>query len=246
VVDIYPVKFSKARLDTAPEDERLFHLIAGQLANDINCLGKLSILIMNPVGGHQLNDLANTMMAISLIKVLAGKTNEGWKLIEKHSALFKRYRNDLSPDAINKLKEIKKYFNKQPNVIYEIRNKLSFHLDVNNLQRGYASFSSEEVFVDYLSVFTGHCIYYSSEIITIMSMVKMVKTDDWKEALLQIFGEVTRVSSWMGDFILDFMRVFMEKYITIDLYDIEKDKIIVEDGPDIYSVKIPFFCSPPK
>ena len=83
-MDIYPIHFSKALLNKVPEDERTFHLMAGQLANDLNILSKLIIIFSNPVSGHEILRRANTTSAILLIKLLAGRLNEGWELMCRH------------------------------------------------------------------------------------------------------------------------------------------------------------------
>jgi hypothetical protein len=80
-MDIYPIRFSKALLNKVPEDERTLHLMAGQLANDLNILSKLIIILLNPVSGHEIIRNANTTSATLLIKFLAGRLNEGWELM---------------------------------------------------------------------------------------------------------------------------------------------------------------------
>jgi hypothetical protein len=49
MINIYPITYSKAQLDAVPEDERLFYLMAGQLANDLNWLSNILMFSINPV-----------------------------------------------------------------------------------------------------------------------------------------------------------------------------------------------------
>jgi len=242
MTDIYPIRFSKAQLDSAPEKERLFYLMICQLANDLNCLSKLIIIAANPIKGHEIKNIASTMMCWFLVKLLAGKLNEGWELIKSDFfPLYKKYENEFSDEEKKKLKELKKYFGKK-NIIYEMRNKFSFHADQKMIRHGY-QILPEGDYVDFLSVYAGHCIYLTSETITTLAMTKMVESEDWKEAVNKITGEIMQVTGWMGDFILDFIKIFAIKYIAqkIDV----KDKITFEDSPDILSIEIPFFSNPP-
>jgi hypothetical protein len=244
-MELHPVTFSKALLDSIPEDERTFHVMAGQLANDLNILTKLMHMAMNPVAGHEVLTRANTTVAMLVIKLLAGRLNEGWELISRQfSPLYKRYESDLSDDAKQRLTKLKKYFGHK-NLINTIRKQLAFHQDDKAVKRGYDALTNEEIFVDYYSPFRGHCLYYSSEIIAFLAMTKLVNPadpDDWKAAIGQIVDETIRISTWIGDFILEFMRVFMVRYVAKSIDTIEG--ITIDDGPPLDAVIIPFFCAP--
>jgi hypothetical protein len=60
-MDIYPIQIPKALLDTAPENERMLHLMSGQLANELNILTKLTMIAFNRVSGHEILNRANTV-----------------------------------------------------------------------------------------------------------------------------------------------------------------------------------------
>jgi hypothetical protein len=49
-VDIFPLRITKAKLDAAPEDERMLYLIAAQCVNELNILSKLSYFMHAPPG----------------------------------------------------------------------------------------------------------------------------------------------------------------------------------------------------
>jgi hypothetical protein len=247
MIEIYQIKFSKAHLDTAPEDERIFHLMAGQLANDLNLLTKQLVFAMNPVDGPDVCRRVNTALAMLLVRQLAGRLNEGWKIIESQfNPMYKRYKETLSETGKESHSKIKKYFNTKDNLIFLIRNKVAFHTDAKNTHKAYNDIPSNEVLVDYLSEHRGNCLYYSSELLSMMSMLALVKEGDWQIALDTLSREVTDTADLFCEFILDFMRAFMEKYVERHLGDIDDDKIILRSQPSIYSVQIPFFCEPPK
>lgn len=62
---------------------------------------------------------------------------------------------------------------------------------------------------------------------------------------MKIAEEVIKVTNWLTEFILSFMKVFMGKYIMPTLGDISGEKIILASGPPIDTVIIPFFADPP-
>jgi hypothetical protein len=243
-MELHPVTFSKALLDSIPKDERMFHVMAGQLANDLNILTKLMHMAMNPVAGHEVLTRANTTVAMLVIKLLAGRLNEGWELIKcQFPPLYNRYEGDLSDDAKQQYTNLKKYFSKK-NLINAIRKQLAFHQDPKAVKSGYDAITNDETFVDYYSQFRGHCLYYSSEVIAFLAMTKLVNdADDCRAAIGQIVDETTRISKWIGDFILEFMRVFMVRYIAGSIGSIEG--ITIDDGPPLDTITIPFFCAPP-
>jgi hypothetical protein len=258
-MDIYPIRFSKALLNKVPEDERTFHLIAGQLANDLNILSKLIIILLNPVSGHEILRRANTTSAILLIKLLAGRLNEGWELMCRqflpsnqsdrkrrpdHVSIYRRYAADFDDNAKAQLGKIEKYFGKKNNIVRTIRNRASFHADPTVLTKGYAKFTDDEIFVDFHSQYRGHCLYFSSEIINLLGMIQLANKTDWKSGIDQIVCETIEVADWFGDVILAFITAFTMKYIEPTLGDVEADKITINDGPPIDAVTIPFFCRP--
>jgi hypothetical protein len=158
-MDIYPIRFSKALLNKVPEDERTFHLMAGQLANDLNILSKLIIMLLNHASEQELLRRANTTSAILLIKLLAGRLNEGWELMcrqffpskqsdgkrqSDHVSIYDRYVVDFDDYAKAQLDNIQRYFGKK-NIVRTIRNRASFHADPTVLKKGYAEFTDDEI-----------------------------------------------------------------------------------------------------
>jgi hypothetical protein len=73
-------------------------------------------------------------------------------------------------------------------------------------------------------------------------MTQLANKTDWKSGIDQIVCETIEVADWFGDVILTFMTAFTMKYIEPTLGDVEA--IMINDGPPIDSVTIPFFCRP--
>lgn len=245
-MDIYPLQIPKALLDAAPENERILYLMAGQLANDLNILSNLAIIVMNPVSGHEIFARARTATTMLFLKLLAGKVNEGWKLFgQKLSPLYPKYEADFDDAAKQRLDELKKYFGKS-NVVHIVRNKAGFHSDTELISRGYASFPDTEVFVDYFSETPGHCLYFSAELISVVGMTHVINESDWRMGLTRIADEICGIAERLGRLLIEYMRVFLEKYLTNSVNDINVTMCTIPDGPPIDTVTIPFFCAPPR
>jgi len=247
-MDIYPMQYSKALLNTAPESERTLYLMAGQLANDLNILSKLLMYSTNEVkGGTELFVRVNTAVAMLQVKQLAGRLNEGWILIQtQFNPLFKIYEASLSSEALEKLREIKKYFN-SANLVYKIRNQAAFHSDPTLAKNGFAFIPDSEPLVDFLSTYRGHCLYYTSELVAVMGLIQLEPTaSSWQNALDKIVSEVTNIPVVMTDFILGYMTAFAEKFIAPHIGDITANKFTIEDGPPADSITVPFFSAPPQ
>jgi hypothetical protein len=235
-------------LDAAPEDERILHLMFGQLANDLNILTKILMYATNEFEDRtELSARANNAISILLIKQLAGRLNEGWNLIKKQfNPLYKKYEAELSDDSKQKLQELKNYFDRT-NVVNKIRNQSAFHSDPLLAKEAYKLIPDNEVMVDFLSAYKGHSLYFSSELVSILGLIQLnpdAKT--WQDAIDKIAKEVTGLTIVMTDFILGFMTVFAEKYISPHIGDIRDHKFSIDEGPSADTVSIPFFSSRPK
>jgi hypothetical protein len=90
-------------------------------------------------------------------------------------------------------------------VVNVIRNKAGFHSDAETIKRGYDFFPHTELFVDYLSEHRGHCLYFSSEIMAVVGMARLIDKNDWKAGITKVVGEITEMSGKMADFFLEYM-----------------------------------------
>jgi hypothetical protein len=138
------------------------------------------------------------------------------------------------------LEELKKYFGKE-NIINKMRNKIAFHADMDTAREGYRAFSHDDMFIDYHSPFRGNCLYYSAEKIEGTAMLQLADSADPQKAVNQIVDEINLISKLFGDFILDFMNVFLVRYVA---HTIDIAQVTIADGPPLDTVTIPFFCTP--
>ena len=245
-MELHPLRYPKALLDKAPEQERTLHLMAGHLANDLNIIAKLLIMSMNPVSGEPVLTHAQTAITMQMIRQLAGRLHEGWAVIQElYSPLDGSYAAALSDEAKLGRKKLKKYFGRA-NLVNSIRNKSAFHSDPDLLRNGYALLPKDEILEDYFSEnYRGHCLFYGAEIVAVLGLTQLEPGMTWQDAIAKIAKEIIEVMNWLTDFILGLMKAFLEKYVIPTLGDISGQKLSITNGPPIDNVIIPFFASPP-
>ena len=115
----------KSKLDSLPEDERIYFVQLGNVLNELNILQKCAIF--SGSGIQELNEVERSgqvSQALFFIKMLAGKLFEGKRLLK--NPFFGNHKDRLSPEGQNSLKDINRYFAKSNNIDL-IRNKFAFH-----------------------------------------------------------------------------------------------------------------------
>ncbi|HLY44870.1 MAG TPA: hypothetical protein VKQ73_04780 [Stellaceae bacterium] len=245
MIEIERIRYPKSALDSAPEAERIFYLMIGQLGNDLNYLTKLTTILLNDASIGDVNRRANTSLTIYLVKTLAGRLYEGSKLLE--GPVLKTVISDykLSDHALDSLENIKRHFNKKSNIIKTIRNKFAFHTEESFIREGYQQFPDDHVLTDYeSSKFYGHDLYYATELITVKAIAEAIGEKDWHDVPNTIAREVGQLALLFGHFISEYAATFRERYL--DSNETERNKITIDDAPRIDEITIPFFCEPPK
>jgi hypothetical protein len=248
VIEVYQITFSKAQLDAVPEDERIFYLMAGQLANDLNWLSNLMMFSINPVDGPPVRAHVNRSLTMFLMRLLAGRLHEGWRMTrgKQFRDIYRKYEKELVIDTEQNLRALRAYFGKADCTVEKMRNKMGFHSDVDLFKKGYKLFPPDEIFTNYLAAAQGHCYYGAADIVNIVSMTQLLPKADWRTAYVQIRDEILSVSKQLTDVILEIMNVFIARYIRATLSNLEKDKVVIENAPNADEVIIPFFSHPPR
>ena len=148
MTQLHALTLTKAQLDQIPEDERLFYFMAGQLHNDLNILSKFLIAASNEmklVFNEPPKRSGATAQALLLLKLTAGRLYEGHKMISKTfsaKGLLKKYKNELSSDALKNLDKLNKYFGSK-SLIQDIRTKFAFHSDAELIALAYSNLPSD-------------------------------------------------------------------------------------------------------
>jgi superfamily I DNA/RNA helicase len=246
---LYRIELKKAHLDQIPHDERIFYFMASQLANDLNVIAKLLIFAANGVmkSREQVQRHVATTQALLFVKMMAGRLHEGKRLLSTaffNKGLWKKYKDDLPPDARTNLEKINSYFGKE-NMIEKIRNKFAFHSDLDVIEDMYANAPKDAPFIDYHTTrYNGHSLYYGAEALALNAMLKVAGEPDSRAALLRLTQEPGRIAALFTDFIQSFTGLMLTRFIGLRQEDLEALKVDIADGPVIDDVTLPHFCVP--
>lgn len=116
-----------------PENERVFVVVLGHIANEINVLQRLIMM------AHDLDDnpgpaetQGGTAQTMCLMRLLVGKLYEAHRTIKTHyldAGLHQQIECHLDKNTIDALHEFVEYFSQPKNNLNVLRNKISFHND---------------------------------------------------------------------------------------------------------------------
>jgi len=134
-MNIYRARLNKNTLQEVPEAERKLFVTIAHLQNEIRFALYGVVWSHDFTSENEIEVHGQISINFFYLKILAGKLNEGWQLIQTYHNSTKSIALDFNSngdeEAIRLLKEIKNYFSKN-NAIHDIRN-LSFHYSPDDL-----------------------------------------------------------------------------------------------------------------
>jgi hypothetical protein len=137
------------------------------------------------------------------------------------------------------MKEIKRYFSSS-NIVNTIRNNHSFHYSASNFNDNISDLP------DYLEIYLhktqGNSLYYASEVLASVAMMKSCGSTDWSKLFDQIVSELIQVSKLILSFSHQFMSEFMNKHAEILIKD-DLEQLDLGELPIFSEIKIPWFVA---
>jgi hypothetical protein len=237
-------RISKSQFNNIPENERNFFLFIGHLANEINILQKLTIMCFNKFSVNKAEERAHMAQALLIIKILVGKVWEAWKLITRifNKDLSRKYEHMLSCEARDALKELRLYFNKKTKtIIYQVRNKFSFHYDPGKIKSIFSKLPDELEMDIYLEDSNANSLYYGSEVFVNLAMLEMIQSGDQKMAIERLMKETTKVADLLINFIGNCMYLFVSNYFLNEKRKLLLDTVDIGQIPSFSEIVIPYF-----
>ena len=242
-LEIYPVRLSKAALDAAPENERLFHFLAGQAANDLNILSKLLLSNANEVkGSSEPEQAASATIGLFLIRQMTSRIYETWKTFETYfPAILRAYEGQWTQESQQAWSSIKSYFSAR-SLIGQVRIKVGYHADADAVKNGYALLRPEDELVDYMNRAAGNSLYASSNGILTLATLQLSGIEDRESAINRVMADTITAQTWFNAIIAQYFSLFMGRYI-LQEGDEERFRAgkIELNAPDISDFVVPFF-----
>jgi len=247
-VKISKIRITKSDLLSMCENERVFFVQSGDLLNDLNVFNKLLFFCMNrQTADKGAMKTAKDIQTMCLIKILVGKLNEGWKLIEKWyygTAVSKKYDGLLEQSAKVAVDEIKKYFSKGTNLISEIRNRLAFHYGPKKpeewrerVQVLIDKMQASQILEVYVSKAHGNCLFPMSNDSVILDILNLTGEPDNEQAWKKLHGDFKKVINWFIDFLDGYHLAWAQKYGCLASDEEEVP------APSIKNVSLPYFTT---
>jgi hypothetical protein len=133
-LELYRTKFSYAAFRKLPEEEQLFAVQLGQIANDLRHVFYQALAAENAThfGSPDERKLALHQLLFA-VRLIHSTFHEGWKIINERwngHSLAKTWYPRLSDKGRNGLTYLREYFGKE-NLSRTIQNQFGFHYSVN-------------------------------------------------------------------------------------------------------------------
>ena len=195
------LRIPKAKLELADPGDRLFYFQIGHIANEIVILRKFTIYAFTgSENANKTEQEARIAMALLAVRFTAGRLYEGNKVIhsQRNGRRLARLAEQVPfdtrigttfEDGIAAQRTIAAYFGRAGNLIGQIRNKLAFHSNPDELHSAFQALPPEDVLVDFLAAHMGDSFYGSAEILSQQVMIQLTGLSDLDEASAKIRDE---------------------------------------------------------
>lgn len=243
-ITVHTLIYTKADLDQAPDDERLFFLMASSAANDTQMLNKtIAVILREEDAGYRLINQGNSAYGLMILRMLTGRLNEAWKLIRSHKGMLEaKYEADLSDEGQSALKAIFAYFErpKPGSLIWRVRDGVAFHHESKHVEAAYQTLDPNADIGDYLHPSIGNTLFYTTEMLQYETLKNLAGTDDHIEALHQLIDETREQTMNINALIFGFVVVFARRYLPHALEGLatERETIPV---PAFEELALPYF-----
>jgi len=236
-IEIGKIKISKDEILGIPEDERKQFLLASCLVNDIHHILDISRVSLLQKSKNNIMDEHYKSQVIFVVTLLIGKLKEGHEIFRKnfHSTeSSKEYLSSLNPESKEFVKEINTGFNKN-RWFKEIRNKISFHYDDDEVIGIFNDLNPEEKLCFYLSDY-GLNQFSTIHSALLHGMLNKIDSSNLDESVLVLNTEIKRLSVKMLRFFGDYIDFVIQKY-----FEGVERKESVEIPEEENKVKVEFF-----
>ncbi|HEX4738816.1 MAG TPA: hypothetical protein VH331_14775 [Allosphingosinicella sp.] len=243
MAEIYRYAFPRSLFDQAPEGHRFGYLMLGQLWNDCIILTRQLLTARNqpPEGRSDLDLHGQIVTELVNLRFLAGRLHEGAALLRKLGTFSRTWEEEVTPDAVEAAKRVKRYFATSSAPLSRLRHKLGFHQDEEVARAALGTISDEEL-IDYHGEYYATTLYMSAQALDLRALSSLLGTTA-REAL-NILSE--DAISMLGDtnvICQAYHSWFLLKYIVPHHPLGEGQRIHLDGVPDHDAIVVPFFVS---
>ncbi len=251
-IEVFAVELTGKELQALPKDDRVLLIQLAHLANTIIVLQKWMIFCSNRSESGSIHAAAETTQQMLVMRILSGVLYEGWQMLSQSyfgTQLSKKYHSRLSKEDQECLKTLKCYFRKKENPIKRVRNRFAFHFDRGAVESELKLVPPDARYHFYLSEFQGNSLYYLSEELVGLGMLRaledIVDATDVSGILRCLFKDLVSISSTFARFIGAWLVLIVRDYLP----GVTRDDLAPIHVPDVLpldKIRIPFFVSKPE
>lgn len=194
MTEIYIIPVTKEKLDSMPEDVRLFFVHIGHIRNELMMLQKLLLASQQYTMTDEIQISMRAYQSLMLTRHLGGKLWEAWQLFSTSyfkSKLYLNYEKRLDIIGQKAITALKKYFG-QNELMKNVRNHYAFHYSREQISAALADLKEPIDLKIYLSEQSGNTYFQISETIVNIAMLDSIEKGDYETALRKLMEQVLR------------------------------------------------------
>jgi hypothetical protein len=175
------------------------------------------------------------------LRVLVGQLHEAWELFRKRVHNNRPFRDKyvslLDADGVAALQNLKRHFGRSP--LTKIRSKVAFHYsdDDNLTEQSFQAVPNTEPLEFYLTNRVGNSFYHASELIVMLTAIRMTVSGDDPTAFSQLCDIVIKVSRDITELFGQLIGAILETCMP----DLETKIENHPDGPKLSTLSLPYF-----
>ena len=243
------IPITKQQLSGIPPDERAILVLAGHVLNEINVIDKLTYLCSQSIQSSDWIGKANAMQSFVLVRVLCGKLDEAWAMLQKayfRTKVSHTYNTVLDQEAQASLAALKSYFSKS-NDISRVRDEFAFHFDKKHALAEVPEDATDEDMSMYLphNGRAGHSLLYFADFLMNRSLMDAINADAPALSLESLLLELRAAVVHLNKFLLGLIYAVIT--LRIDKLSLEGTAREVDVGhvPSSRRKSIPYFVDIP-
>lgn len=178
------------------------------------------------------------------LKLLAGKLNEGYKLLQSYyfGGISCRYDHDLQDKGKDALKKIKQYFERGDVLVRYIRNNYAFHYSPPELNKILPNIPEDfEFYMEKEG--SANNLYYFAELPSNWAILRNTGMADEFTTYKRLVEELPRLANWFSIFSDSFIYEFVNRYEKGFWGDLAEE-VQFDKLPNMQDVHIPWFVNP--
>jgi hypothetical protein len=244
----------RAAFDALPENERVFLVLAGQLANELNALTQLGLwsrIGTDPVPWttdtpDQVARFARFSQAFYLLRLVILRLWKGWQTLRVAffcSGVFRTYEPLLHSTASDALATLTKIFGGSTPLI-TVRNEFSGHSDPGAIRAVLSELAADDqldVFIAAYSTYS-NCFSPLSERVTEAALLRRLPGFETPQAAVaELLDQTNKATQAFQAFLWGCITIALERHRG----RWRGEEMILTDVPKLLDIQVPFFSLDP-